>query len=108
MAKDVAIGGYPFVCVRLSEADSSDVAAVYVILCVAATGSWTVLDLGQTGRLGSRIDEHEREECWHRNCPSGNIWVCVYRMPSDRYSEADRVRVETELREKYNPPCGER
>jgi hypothetical protein len=64
MAKDVTIGGYPFVCVALSEADFSDVAAVYAILCVGPRGSWTVLDVGQSGRVGSRIDEHERRECW--------------------------------------------
>jgi hypothetical protein len=108
MAKDVTIGSYPFVCVPLGEADFSDVAAVYVILCVAAGGSQTVLDVGQTGQLGSRIDEHERKDCWQKNCPSGNIWVCVYRMPSHIYSESDRLKVENELRQRFNPPCGKR
>jgi hypothetical protein len=105
---DVTIGGYPFICVPLAEADFSDVAAVYVVLCVASDGSWTVLDVGQSGRVGSRIDEHERRNCWQKNCPSGNIWVCVYRMPTDRYSESDRLAVENEIRRRYNPPCGTR
>jgi hypothetical protein len=96
------------VCVALSEADFADVAAVYVVLCVATDGSWTVLDVGQSGEVGSRIDEHERRQCWERNCPNGKIWVCVYRMPTATYTQADRLRVEAELRQKYNPPCGKR
>jgi hypothetical protein len=105
---NVTIGGYPFVCVPLSGADFSDVAAVYVVLCVASGGSWTVLDVGQTGQLGSRIDSHDRRSCWTRNCGSGNIWVCVYRMPSSQYTEQQRLQVESLLRRQYNPPCGVR
>lgn len=49
MASPVKIGGVEFACVRLSEADFSDFAAVYVILVVSADGSWKVLDVGQSG-----------------------------------------------------------
>jgi hypothetical protein len=102
------IGGKPFVCVRLSEADFSDLAAVYVVLCGDPKGSWKVLDVGQSGQVGSRIDDHDRRACWVKSCASSNIWVCVYRMPSDRYTKQDRERLEEELRAKYRPPCGKR
>jgi hypothetical protein len=68
MATNVTIGGRTFACVRLSEADFTDVAAVYVILCVGQDGNWTVLDVGQSGQVGSRIDDHDRKACWTRNC----------------------------------------
>ncbi|MBT9156853.1 MAG: hypothetical protein DDT37_01844 [Firmicutes bacterium] len=87
MATNVPIGGYPFVCVSLTQADFLDVTAIYVILCVAQDGSWTVLDVGQSGQVGSRIDEHDRKGCWERNCPNKNIWMCVYRMPSTQYTK---------------------
>ena len=104
MATELTIGGYSFQCVSLSTAEFTDIAAVYVILCVASGGSWTVLDVGQTGELGSRIDNHDRRTCWQRNCASKNIWVCVRSMPN----RDDRLRVEREIRNQYDPPCGER
>jgi len=55
----VTISGRPFSCVSLAQADFVDMDAVYVILCVKPDKSWTVLDVGQTGELGSRIDSHE-------------------------------------------------
>jgi|GEM_PF-3432314 len=39
----VTIGGLPFQCVKFSEADFSDIAAIYVILCVDKNGRWTVI-----------------------------------------------------------------
>lgn len=108
MATNVTIGGYPFVCVPLTEADFSDVAAIYVILCVAQGGSWTVLDVGQSGQVGNRIDDHDRKDCWDRNCSNKNIWVCVYRTPSTQYTKQQREQLESALRAQLNPKCGKR
>ena len=105
---NVNIAGRTFVCVRLAEAGFSDIAAVYVILCVSHGGQWPVLDVGQSGQLGSRIDSHKRKACWERNCVEKNIWVCIYKMPSHIYSAQDRRDFERQIRGQYNPPCGER
>ena len=107
----VNIAGYPFVCQRLADAKFPDEAAVYVILCVSNGGSWTVLDVldvGQSGEVGSRIDSHDRRDAWARNCPSKNIWVGVHLMPSPANTREDRCRLETSLRAQYSPPCGEK
>ena len=104
----VTIGGVSFQCVRLVNANFADRAAVYVILCVADGGSWTVLDVGQSGQVGSRIDSHDRRACWARNCTSNNIWVCIYPMPTSQFTEQDRLNLERKLRQQYNPPCGSR
>jgi len=108
MSTQVSIGGRTFSCVKLSDADFKDVAAIYVILCVAQDGSWTVLDVGQSGAVGSRIDTHDRQACWKKNCSNNNIWVCVYPMPSSKYTKQDREELESYLRNKYSPPCGKR
>jgi len=108
MATQVTIGGRSFSCVRLSETNFKDVAAIYVILCVAKDGSWTVLDVGQSGEVGSRIDTHDRQECWRNNCSNNNIWVCVYPMPSSQYTKQDREQFESSLRTQYSPACGKR
>lgn len=106
---DLNIGGYPFVCVALANANFKDVAAVYVILCVDENSKWEVIDVGQSGELGDRIDSHDRKTCWRDNCPSKNIWVCVYRMPTDKFTKRDRLEVERSIRNKDGPlPCGEK
>ena len=103
---NINIQGRPFVCVRLADANFTDVAAIYVILFVELNGKWTVLDVGQSGELGTRIDSHDRRDCWSQNCPSRNIWVCIYRMPSNQYTKEDRLKVEKALRDQYKPSCG--
>jgi hypothetical protein len=108
MSTPVTIGGKPFACVRLADADFRDQAAVYVILCVGPGGSWKVLDVGQSGAVGSRIDSHDRKDEWHAHCSSGNIWVCVYPTPTSRFTMDERLKFEASLREQYAPLCGQR
>lgn len=103
---DVTIYNLPFKCVRLSEADFSDFAAIYVILCVGEGGKWKVIDVGQSGEVGTRINSHDREECWKKNCPNGNIWVCIYKTPSSQYTKEQRVALEGQIRDSYKPNCG--
>lgn len=105
---DVTIYNLPFKCVRLSEADFSDFAAIYVILCIDKVGKTKVIDVGQSGEVGTRINSHDREDCWKKNCSSGNIWVCLYKTPSTSYTKEQRTTLEGKIREHYNPDCGKR
>jgi hypothetical protein len=105
---DVTIYNLPFTCVKLSEADFSDFAAIYVILCVSVGGKWKVLDVGQSREVGTRINSHDRENCWNQNCQSGSIWVCLYKTPSTSYTKEQRSVLEKEIRDFYNPVCGKR
>ena len=104
---DISIEGYSFVCVPLSQSDFNDIAAIYAIVCVKEDRSWFVLDVGQSGEVGSRIDSHDRKECWKEYCPTGNIWVCVHKMPSSTYTKDDRLERERIVRYKTSPNCGE-
>ena len=76
-----------------------DKAAVYVIL----NGNSDVIDVGQSEETGTRLSSHERKPCWDRH---GGKWFVVKWMPSDKYSEEDRKRVEGKIRESEDPPCG--
>jgi hypothetical protein len=105
---NLKIGSYPFACYPLANASFINIAAVYVILCVGQTGSWTVLDVGQSGELGERIDNHSRKDSWFQHCANKNIWVCVYPAPISQYTKEQRVALEASLRAMYKPPCGER
>jgi hypothetical protein len=104
----ITIAGTNFACVPLAEANFIDIAAVYVVLCVNSDGSWLALDVGQSSAVGTRIDSHDRELCWRRECPSGNIWVCVYPMPAGKFTDKARTAFESQLRQSLNPPCGDR
>lgn len=106
--KSLTIYELPFMCVRLCDVQFADRAAIYVILCVKSNGKSTVVDVGQSGELQARIDGHNREDCWRLHCPSGNIWVCVYRMPSMEYTKQQRLNLEGEIREHYSLVCGKR
>jgi hypothetical protein len=103
---NVTIGSLHCVCVPLADADFKDVAAIYIIICVVRDNAWFIIDIGQSGHLGTRIDGHDRKECWRRECPNGTIWVCAYPMPSA--TEQQRVELERQLRIMYRPSCGKR
>jgi len=102
------IGGYQFACYRLSEAQFINIAAVYVIIGVKPDKGWDVLDVGQSGELGERMQDHPRREEWFQEWPNGNIWVCILPTPSSRYTEQDRTEIEGRIRQRYSPPCGKR
>ncbi len=78
---------------------------VYAILC--DNGSrYTILDIGESENVRERIENHDRRDCWERECKGGVIKIAVYYTPIG--IESMRINVEKDLRGEYNPPCGER
>lgn len=75
---------------------------VYVALGRAVDGKWHVLDVGESGNVWERVKTHDRTPCWikhaHREVAIAAIYV----------PEAQRMLIERELRNQYNPRCGER
>jgi len=108
MSKLVTIYNLGFQCVKLEQADFSDVAAIYVILCVGADNKSKVIDVGESGQVGSRINDHDRSDCWNKNCPNKNIWVCIYKTPTSNYTIQQRRDLENKIRTYYKPNCGKR
>jgi hypothetical protein len=51
----------------------------------------------------SRVDTHDRKDCWKRNCNS-TLTVAVHYTPN--LHQAGRMAIEQELRKQYDPPCG--
>lgn len=81
-----------------------DVSGIYVILCVTAT-STTVVDIGESHAVKTRVENHDRADCWKKHC-SGRLRVAVYYTP--HLQQAGRIKVEQELRQQYAPVCGDR
>ena len=92
-----------------------DNAGLYMVLSGKknAEGTWPtnlykLLDIGQTGGIKTRLDDHERADCWSSKKTKDHSIVYKYAlMPSNTYDRSDRLRVECCLRSKKRPPCGE-
>ena len=77
---------------------------VYVIWCRDGD-SWAVLDVGESDNVRARVSDHDRADCWAKHC-TGTIYYSAHYMPLS--DEDERRRVEQEIRDSVNPPCGER
>ena len=77
----------------------SVIAAVYAIL----DSRNTVIDVGQSEDLNNRFPNHQRENCW-RTHGIGDLGLYILR----ENSEQNRLRIESGIRQRYNPLCGDR
>lgn len=98
--------GYKFWFVPLKDANFRDAAAIYVVIDVFPDGQWVVLDVGESGQVGKRIDSHDRKECWLANSVQKNIWVGVCATPTTSVTVAKRLEIESLLRQRMSPRCG--
>jgi len=89
-------------------------AGIYLVLAASKLidGQWNyssleLLDIGQSGESGVRLDVHDRRDCWLSKKSTNKTIVFSFAvMPSDRYDETDRRIVECCLRSHTKPRCG--
>lgn len=77
---------------------------VYVILSSNGT-TYKAIDVGESHDIRSRIESHDRKECWKRNAP-GTLLCAVHYTPYQ--TESARRVIEIEVRKSINPTCGSR
>lgn len=96
----ITISNYTFDGTYSSPAHLQDRSGVYVVLGTTINGL-QILDIGESGWVRSRVQGHDRAVAWarHRVSLSYAAFYC---------DETSRMRIESELRAKYNPPCGDR
>ncbi len=98
---NIILGSYtfegPFKNIRSSDSNRS---GVYAILGKQGPNSYKVIDIGESAEIGGRISNHDRAGCWSEQ--SNDLYYACYSA-----NENDRFDIEQELREIYNPPCGE-
>jgi len=82
----------------------NDHSGIYVILDYY-NEEYSVLDIGESHSVKTRLTNHNRSACWARN-KYGTIKYAVLYTP--HLQQSGRTEIEQELREQYNPPCGER
>ncbi len=100
----ITIGSYKFDGPYADTDNLENKSGVYAILC-SDNGKYNVIDIGESFEVRNRIENHDRKDCWCRNC-SGIIEVAVLYTPNQQQS--GRMQIEQELRKKFKPLCGER
>ena len=100
----IRIGKYSFNGPYLMTSSLQDRSGVYAIEC-KRDNKYYLLDVGESHAVRSRVENHERQDCWKRNCKNGTIAYAVYYTPN--LHQAGRKEIEQEIRNKYHPPCGE-
>lgn len=98
----IQIGGYNFEGPYESTTDLREQSGVYAVLGGNGSGTWDVVDIGESQGVRSRVETHDRADCWKRRGHAKLACAPLY------CSERDRMRVEQELRAKFKPPCGDR
>jgi hypothetical protein len=99
----IKIGRYDFEGPYSSTTPIEDKSGVYAVLC-HVNDKYNVLDVGESATVKTRLDNHERKDCWKRNC-SAVLMFAVYYTPN--LQQAGRKEIEQELRKAYNPLCGD-
>lgn len=64
-----------------------------------------VIDIGESSEVKTRLENHDRKDCWEKNC-RGTFTISVYYTPN--LQQSGRKLIEQELRDWYDPVCGDR
>lgn len=100
----ITIGKYSFEGPFTSIDKLQDRSGVYAIHCYRDT-KYYLIDVGESATVRTRVESHDRNECWKRNC-NGELTVSVLYTPNKQ--QEGRREIERELRKQYNPVCGEK
>jgi hypothetical protein len=101
----INIGRWTFEGPYKDTSNLQDRSGVYVILCLRANQKYFVIDVGESAQVKTRVENHDRKDCWSRNC-SGKLYVAVLYTPN--FQQPGRAAIEQEIRQQYSPPCGQR
>ena len=99
----ITLGGYDFDGPYTSTENLEDRAGVFAAVCLQKR-RYFVLDVGQSEAVKSCVEDHERQACWRQHC-SGKLGVAVHYAPG--LHQADRTKIEQQLRRQYKPPCNQ-
>jgi len=101
----ITIAGYSFEGPYSSTDSLEDRSGVYAILCKKDNSNYSLVDVGESATVKTRVETHERKSCWSRNCNS-TLTVAVLYTPYQQQS--GRVEIEQKIRSTYDLPCGDR
>jgi len=97
----IKLGKYSFTGPVASIDKLKDRAGVFAIVC-KVDNEYFLIDVGESSKLRTRIENHDKKDCWIKNC-FGQIIIYV------RYTtflkQHKRIIMEQELRDLFHPDC---
>lgn len=81
-----------------------DKSGVYIILCTNGKEN-NPIDVGESANVKTRVENHDREECWEENCDHTQKYAVLY---TPNKQQAGRKEIEEDIRCNYSFPCGDR
>jgi len=100
----VTIGRYLFEGPYFATEPLQDRSGVYAIIDRRDTGDYLV-DVGESATLRTRVENHDRKDCWSRNA-KGTLGAAAYYTPN--LQQPGRMDIEQEIRGQYDLACGKR
>jgi hypothetical protein len=101
-AMSISWANYEFEGTYSDTASLRNRSGTYVIL-TTTLDLRTILDVGESSDVKYRVENHERADCWRKHANGKPIQYAVRYAP-----DGDRQRIEQAVRQRHNPPCGER
>jgi len=95
----IKLGKYSFEGPFPSIDKLKDKAGVYAIICMVDR-EFFLLDVGESTRMKTRIENHEKKGAWVKKC-NGELTIFVRYTPF--LEQEGRLLIEKELRELYHP-----
>lgn len=99
----ISVGNYTFEGPYTSTNPIEDRSGVYAVHCYR-NEKYYLKDVGESATVKSRLDNHERRDCWARECQQGALRYSVRYTPN--LQQQGRMEIEQEIREQFDPPCG--
>lgn len=84
--------------------DLADRSGVYLVVD-RVNGQYHPIDCGEAAMVRSRVDSHDRSDCW-RKSGRGTLAVAVHYTPG--LQQFGRRAIEAKLRDEHSFPCGVR
>lgn len=98
----ISIGDWQFEGPYKHTSSLHDRAGVYAILDSRGDG-FHVIDVGESATVRTRVENHDRENCWIRN-QQGTLTVAVLYTPN--FQPVRRRAIEQNIRSLYPLACG--
>ena len=98
----IKVGEHTFDGPYMSTDKIEDRSGVYAVHCLKHD-KYYLKDIGESAIVKSRLDNHDRKDCWNRNC-QGTLTYSVYYTPS--LQQSVRMEIEQRIRSHYDIPCG--
>ena len=97
----IKLGKYSFTGPFASIDKIKDRSGVYAIVCTV-DGEYFLLDVGESLKMRTRIENHDKKDCWVKNC-NGKLSIYAHYTPFMK--QQGRIQIEKELRELFQPDC---